>query len=70
MHNITPINMCDILACRYELNTLVESPHRRQMNDLKFRPRSATDTHQVLVTTSCDGDFKTWTLTDDNDIYS
>ena len=39
------------------------------MNDLKFRPKVKGDSDEMLVTSSNDGDFKTWILTEDNDIY-
>ena len=52
------------------MNTCVDLPHTKCIHTLCFRPRGATDSPPMAVTTSHDGKFKLWLIADDTNIYS
>lgn len=74
------ISLCSsvlyILLCfsRYILNTMIEMPHFQQVNSLCFCPLSPTPSIngrlQQIVTSSNDGKFKLWKLSDDTNAQS
>ncbi|KAK3085404.1 hypothetical protein FSP39_002835 [Pinctada imbricata] len=54
----------------FMLNTMVDTPHSAPVNSLKFRPYNPEiPASPMVVTSSQDGKFKCWVLTDDTDIY-
>lgn len=59
---------------KYILNTMIEMPHFQQVNSLCFCPLSPTPSIngrlQQIVTSSNDGKFKLWKLSDDTNAQS
>lgn len=63
------VKIIDFLSVRFVLNTKVNMPHEDHITALCFCNAEKFE-NPTLVTSSKDGHFKVWILTDDSDIYS